>query len=59
MMYIHYCKTCLRLHILNGHKTDCPACQTPLTELKLSYLSYVEMDYAEREKLLDRLKSKD
>ena len=59
MMYIHYCKICLRLHILNGHKTSCPACQAPLTELKLPYLSYVEMDYAEREKLLDRLKSKD
>lgn len=59
MMYIHYCKTCLRLHILNGHKTCCPACQSSLDELKLPYLSYVEMDYTEREKLLDRLKSKD
>ena len=57
MMYIHYCKTCLRLHILNGHKSLCPACQTLLTELKLPYLSYVEMDNNAREQLLTTLKA--
>ena len=57
MMYIHYCKTCMRLHILNGHKSFCPACQTLLTELKLPYLSYVEMDNNAREQLLTTLKS--
>lgn len=57
MMYIHYCKTCMRLHILNGHKSLCPACQTLLNELKLPYLSYVEMDNNAREQLLTTLKS--
>ena len=59
MMYIHYCKTCLRVHILNGHKISCPACQSSLAELKLPYLSYIEMDYSEREQLLEKLKSKE
>lgn len=59
MMYIHYCRTCSRLHILNGHKNHCPACQSPILELKLPYLSYVEMDYHERERLLERLSSSD
>ena len=57
MMYIHYCKTCLRLHILNGHKSLCPACQILLIELKLPYLSYVEMDKNAREQLLTSLKT--
>lgn len=59
MMYIHYCQTCFRLHILNGHKKRCPACQKSLTELTLPYLTYVEMNYCERKILLEGLKSSD
>ena len=32
MMYIHYCKYCRRIHILNGHKVYCPACSGQLKE---------------------------
>lgn len=59
MMYIHFCKNCLRLHILNGHKTICPACQNSLIELKFSYLTYVEMNDIERTHLLEQLKTED
>ena len=49
MMYMHYCKRCHRIFMLNGHKMICPKCTNPLTELQISYLDYVEMDMAERE----------
>ena len=26
MMYMHYCKPCHRVHMLNGHKMTCPKC---------------------------------
>ena len=55
MMYMHYCKTCCRVHILNGHKFICPGCQNALTELNLSYLTYVEMNQSERQHLLEQL----
>lgn len=55
MMYMHYCQHCQHLHMLNGHKLLCPACQSNLTELKLSYLTYVEMSTQERQYLLERL----
>lgn len=48
MMYVHYCHDCNRLHILNGHKTICPACNQPLAELQISYLDFVELDKDER-----------
>lgn len=48
MMYIHYCKYCQRIHMLNGHKYYCPGCCGHLTELKISYLKYVNLDKAER-----------
>ncbi len=48
MMYIHYCKYCRRIHILNGHKAYCPACSGKLTELDISYLKYVNLTRAER-----------
>ncbi len=56
MMYIHYCDNCFRLHILNGHKALCPACKNKLIELKMSYLSYVELNATERQTLLNNLK---
>ena len=32
MMYLHFCKNCSRIHMLNGHKMSCPKCSTPLKE---------------------------
>ena len=49
MMYMHYCKRCHRVHMLNGHKMSCPKCSDSLTELRIPYMTYVEMDAAERE----------
>lgn len=53
MMYLHYCKRCQRVHILNGHKQICPRCQHVVKELKLSYLDYVAMDESQRTSLHD------
>ena len=47
-MYMHYCKRCQRVHMLNGHKQFCPRCQGTITELKLSYLDYASMDESQR-----------
>lgn len=52
MMYMHYCQNCNRIHILNGHKTLCPACGQSLHELRISYLDYVAMEPARREAIL-------
>lgn len=49
MMYMHYCQNCNRVHMLNGHKFDCPACCAPLVELSISYLEFANMDAYERE----------
>ncbi len=49
MMYMHFCKRCHRIHMLNGHKMNCPKCDDSLTELRIPYMTYVEMDLAERE----------
>ncbi|MBD5394208.1 MAG: hypothetical protein HDR23_00325 [Lachnospiraceae bacterium] len=51
MMYMHYCKSCRRILMLNGHKMICPKCTDPLTELRISYLDYVDLDMEQREKL--------
>lgn len=48
MMYIHYCKRCNRLHMLNGHKQECPKCAQPIVELQIPYLTFVSMDMEER-----------
>lgn len=53
-MYMHYCKRCHRVQMLNGHKQFCPCCQSMITELKLSYLDYVSMDKLARESFQDR-----
>lgn len=53
-MYMHYCKGCHRIHILNGHKQFCPRCRGVITELKLSYMDYVSMDKLARESFRDR-----
>lgn len=49
MMYMHYCKRCHRIFMLNGHKMICPKCTDPLTELQISYLDYVDLDMEQRE----------
>lgn len=51
MMYMHYCKQCNRMFMLNGHKMICPKCTDPLTELQMSYLDYVNLNSKERELL--------
>lgn len=48
MMYIHYCRHCQRIHILNGHKNYCPRCCGHLSELKISYMKYVNLSRDER-----------
>lgn len=53
-MYMHYCKRCHRVHMLNGHKQFCPCCKSVITELRLSYMDYVSMDKLARESFQDR-----
>ncbi len=48
MMYMHYCKRCHRVYMLNGHKQTCPKCHEGIAELKLSYMDYVSMNREER-----------
>ncbi len=48
MMYIHYCQHCNRIHMLNGHKTNCPKCNSKLAELQIQYLDYVYMNCNDR-----------
>ncbi len=55
MMYIHYCKTCNRIHILNGHRNHCPICDLSLVELPITYMTYIEMDTDARKSLLSDL----
>ena len=54
MMYMHYCKKCHRIMMLTGHKMICPRCTDPLTELRISYLDYVDLGPGEREALLQK-----
>lgn len=49
MMYMHYCKHCHHIFMLNGHKMICPKCTNPLTELQISYLDYVDLSPVQRE----------
>lgn len=59
MMYVHFCKNCNRIHILNGHKMACPKCSQSLTELQLSYLEYISFNQTERNHLLDLCANED
>ena len=59
MMYVHFCNTCRRIHMLNGHKMTCPKCNQPLTELQLSYLEYISFSQAERKQFLDLCSNQD
>ncbi len=53
MMYLHFCKNCSRIHILNGHKMFCPKCENTLVELQISYLKYLSFTPKEREQFID------
>ncbi len=50
-MYMHYCKRCQRVYMLNGHKQSCPKCHERINELKITYMDYVAMDADERKQL--------
>ena len=54
MMYLHYCATCARIHILSGHKSLCPRCGTHLAELNISFTEYSQMNMAARSLFLKR-----
>lgn len=54
MMYLHYCATCARIHILSGHKALCPRCGTHLAELNISFTEYSQMNMAARSLFLKR-----
>ena len=56
MMYLHFCKNCSRIHMLNGHKMSCPKCSTPLKELQMSYLDYITLNHNERNLLIELCK---
>ena len=53
MMYLHFCKTCNRIHMLNGHKMTCPKCSNPLKELQMSYLDYITLNQEERKQFME------
>lgn len=59
MLYIHYCKNCHYLHLLSGHKQQCPKCTLRLVELKITYSEYGLMSHAKRESLLEDCSSED
>lgn len=52
MLYLHYCNPCKRIHILSGHRPYCPACNGTLTELSITYESYIKLNRNERNSLL-------
>ena len=54
MLYLHFCPFCKRIHILSGHRNVCPACDNKLTELSVSYDSYIRCEHKERELLLEQ-----
>ena len=59
MMYIHFCKTCSRFHMLNGHKMTCPACSNPLIEMQMPYMDYVNMNALQRKQLMEECSNDD
>ena len=54
MMYMHYCSGCQFIHMLNGHKIFCPRCGFKLTELRITYMDYVNLSGEDRKKLAVR-----
>ena len=54
MLYLHFCPLCRRIHVLSGHRKQCPACKHPLSELSVSYENYIQYTLPEREILLKK-----
>lgn len=52
MLYLHFCSLCSRIHILSGHRIQCPACDNRLSELSIPYEKYIKYNPSEREALL-------
>ncbi len=56
MIYMHYCPKCEFIHMLSGHRMECPGCNEKLTELKLDYMEYYQMNLQERSALQEKCK---
>ncbi len=52
-MYVHFCRQCRRIHLLNGHKMFCPRCEKELKELQIPYMEYVQLKSEERSRLVE------
>ncbi len=52
MLYLHFCLSCERIHILSGHRVKCPACDSTVTELSVTYEKYIKLSKAQRESLI-------
>lgn len=59
MLYLHFCSLCQRIHILSGHRKQCPACAEQLLELSVSYEKYIRYTLSEREVLLRKCMNSD
>ncbi len=57
MLYLHFCPFCQRIHILSGHRNICPACDNSITELSVSYDSYIRCERRERDILLEQCRN--
>lgn len=57
MLYLHFCPSCQRIHILSGHRRACPACDCLIKELSVSYYTYIKYDIYQREQLLRECRS--
>jgi len=57
MLYLHFCGNCDRIHILSGHRTLCPACDTQLTELKTPYVTYIGWNVSQREDFMEKCRN--
>lgn len=54
MLYLHFCSPCERIHILSGHRTKCPACDSNITELSVTYEKYMQLSRIQRKSLLEQ-----
>lgn len=57
MLYIHYCKKCDHVHMLNGHKKKCPKCGLTLKELPIYFIQFTNLSEDERFFYITRLKT--
>lgn len=54
MLYLHFCLSCERIHILSGHHAKCPACDNTVTELSVTYEKYIKLSKSQRESLTEQ-----